>query len=80
MTFYYYCKLNYKDEDLFVFELVIYVSTITKGPGRNYNIEIKPAYLLIYIIFIFNCSQPIHFMIADTYAFYLIKKNNFHQI
>ncbi len=32
MTFGYYCNLNQKDEDLFSFELIIYVSTVAKGP------------------------------------------------
>jgi hypothetical protein len=31
MTFGYYCNLNYKDEDLFSFELIIYVNTVVKG-------------------------------------------------
>jgi hypothetical protein len=32
MIFGYYCNLNYKDEDLFSFELIIHVSTVAKGP------------------------------------------------
>jgi hypothetical protein len=32
MTFGYYCNLNCNDEDLFSFELIIYVSTVAKGP------------------------------------------------
>ncbi len=31
MTFGYSCNLNYKDEDLFSFELIIHVSTVANG-------------------------------------------------
>ncbi len=31
ITFGYYCNLNYKDEDCFFFELIIYISTVAKG-------------------------------------------------
>jgi hypothetical protein len=32
MTFGHYYNLNYNDEDLFSFELIIYVSTIARDP------------------------------------------------
>ncbi len=60
MTFGYYCNLNCRDEDLFSFELIIYVSTVAKGPEiallRERVERVRRRALLVVYFMIENCS------------------------